>query len=65
MIGACGCLLCFLDVRGCAVRISNPTTGESLHLPPPCTSTQRDPRAYCLGFDATAKLHKIVHVPHE
>jgi F-box interacting protein len=66
MIGTCGGLLCLLDVRSCAVRISNPATGESLALPPsPCTSTRRDPRAYCLGFDATTKLYKIVHVPHD
>ena len=73
MIGACGGLLCLLDVRSCAVRISNPATGESLALPPPppppppspCTSTRRDQRAYCLGFDPTAKLYKIVHVPHD
>ncbi|CAD6218417.1 unnamed protein product [Miscanthus lutarioriparius] len=68
MIGTCGGLLCLLDVRSCAVRISNPATGASLALPPPpctSTSTRRDPRAYCLGFDATAKLYKIVHVPHD
>ncbi|CAD6224107.1 unnamed protein product [Miscanthus lutarioriparius] len=70
MIGTCGGLLCLLDVRSCAVRISNPATGESLALPPPpppspCTSTRRDQRAYCLGFDPTAKLYKIVHVPHD
>ncbi|XP_062199076.1 uncharacterized protein LOC133901656 [Phragmites australis] len=66
MIGACGGLLCLLDVRRGAVQVSNPVTGESLDLPPPpCTSTRHDPRAYCLGFDATTRRHKIVHLPSD
>ncbi|KAL6655178.1 hypothetical protein ACP70R_006004 [Stipagrostis hirtigluma subsp. patula] len=66
MVGACGGLLCLLDVRSCAIRIvSSAVTGESVDVPPPppCTSARHDPRAYCFGFDATARRYKVVHLP--
>lgn len=68
MIGACGGLLCLLDVRSHTIRISKPLTGESNSIdlpPPPRTGTRHDPRAYCLGFDAAAGRCKVVHVPHD
>lgn len=60
MIGTCNGLLCFLDFPKGVIRVVEPFTGDSIAVPLPSAGASRT-RAYCFGFDATARRFKIVH----
>ncbi|BAT17210.1 F-box protein At3g07870 [Oryza sativa Japonica Group] len=73
MVGSCNGLIClWLDRSysgGCGIFVTNPVTGETLHIPSPpletmaTSSHRRTAGPLCFGYHPTTGKYKIVHFP--